>query len=288
MADTVKIPGMGEVSKKEATIFGVILVAVIAVAYYRHTKNAAASTATTTAAPVVDSATGYPTGSAEDLAALAAQNGTYNYSGYGAGGGGSNVQGGGAPSTGTGFVSNSQWAQAAEDYLVNTVYQGDTTQSANVAAAIGKYLTGQPLTTDMVSIVEQAIAFQGMPPIAGTDGFPPSFHTQAPSAGVGGGNPPIGQQGNGGIPATGPWNLSARIIGPTEVDLNWTQQGNITRYQVNYGVNGNVNMFKYQVTGTAAKIGALKPGTPYIFSVSAINTNGTLSPPSAQVTVTPR
>jgi hypothetical protein len=195
MADSVKLPGMGEVSKKEAYVLGGILVVVMGVAYYRHSKNKAAAVSSTGSA-AIDPATGQIAGSPEDQAALAAQAGTYSYTGYGSGSGSGsvNTQGGGPATPASGFVSNAQWAQAAEDYLVNTVYQGDSSHAASVAAAIGKYLTGQPLSSDMLAIVEQSIAFQGLPPVAGTDGFPPSFHTLT---GVSG-NPP---SGGGTVPA---------------------------------------------------------------------------------------
>lgn len=199
MAETVKLPGMGDVPKKEATIFGILFIVVIGVVYYRYHKanTTATTTATTTAANTagIDTATGYPTGSPQDVAALAAQqNSAYGYgggvydTGYGTGG----------PSTpGTGDTTNAQWAQQAENYLANTIGADTTT----VAAALGRYLTGQPLAPSEITIVEQAIAFNGYPPQSGSGGFPPSFNA-APTP------PPAQNPGTLGVqpaivPATG-------------------------------------------------------------------------------------
>jgi hypothetical protein len=91
--------------------------------------------------------------------------GSYGYGGYYAG----------TAASQTAYTTNGQWAQAAEDYLTTTVGADATT----VAAALGKYITGQALTADQVSVVEEAIAFGGYPPVNGTDGYPPSIRTSA-------------------------------------------------------------------------------------------------------------
>lgn len=56
-------------------------------------------------------------------------------------------------------TTNAQWAQQAETLLVQENF--DATQ---VAIALGKYLTGQALTSDQLSIVQAAIALEGEPP----------------------------------------------------------------------------------------------------------------------------
>lgn len=181
------VPGAGHVSKKEALLFGGLAVIVIGIALYRHRKNqqatatAAASAGNTATDPNLDPATGFDYGTPSDTAALAAQSGAYYGGGYGGGGGGGVPQ-----NTVTAVTSNAQWAQNVEDYLVNTVQANGTV----VAAAIGKYLTGQPLTSDQVSIVEQGIAFEGQPPQAGSNGYPPSFHTASASPPSQGGSLP--------------------------------------------------------------------------------------------------
>lgn len=182
------IPGIGKVSKNEWYLFGGAAVVVVGIAWYRHSKNKAAATAAASNAtnasadPNLDPATGYDYGTPQDTAALA---GGYGYSGYGGGGG---YYGSGVPANTTPQIStNAQWAQAYEEYAISNQL-GDAT---TVAAALGKYLTGQQLTTDQVNIVEQAIAFVGQPPQAGTNGFPPSFHTTSAPPGGGGGGLPV-------------------------------------------------------------------------------------------------
>ena len=70
------------------------------------------------------------------------------------------------------FTTNGQWAQAVEDYLVNTL--GSDAQT--VGNALGKYVTGQPLTVAQQSVVSAAIAFEGYPPVSGTGGRPPAMN----------------------------------------------------------------------------------------------------------------
>lgn len=272
MADTISIPGIGNTKKKTVYAVGIGIVLVGAAVYYRNKQSAAAAQAASVAqagTDTTDPATGYPYGSPEDAAALNTQAGYYQSVDGSAGGyyGGSP-----SPGQGTGFISNAAWAQAYEEYAVNNIQSDSTT----VAAALGKYLTGQPLTQDQLNIVEQAIAFEGLPPIAGTNGYPPSYNlgTTAP--------PTVPTQSTG----VGNWNLSAVVKGPTEVDLSWANQGsNYPSYQINYGI-GSTGPFKTRVSGTTARIGALKPSTTYQFSISAIDTKGNVHSQSPYATLT--
>lgn len=197
MADTIHLPGMGETKKSTAYMIGAGLVVVGGIAYYRSKKTAAAAQAASVAqagGTTTDPATGYPYGSAEDAAALAAQSNYNTGAGYGGYAGGGYPYSGGQPGTvQTGFTSNAAWAQAYEEYAVNNIQSSSTV----VAAALGKYLTGQPLTPDQLSIVEQAIAFEGPPPVAGTNGYPPSYQLQQ------GTTPQTIADGYYGIPAQG-------------------------------------------------------------------------------------
>ncbi|MEU9022343.1 hypothetical protein [Actinomadura sp. NPDC048394] len=173
MADTITIPGLGKTKKSTAYVLGGAAVLVVGVAWYRARNAPAAAPASSgggaaSSGDAIDPATGYVYGSAEDTAALGSQ-GSYLGAGY-YGGNGSNVS---TISTTTGFTTNAQWSQAAEDYLVNTVGSDANT----VGNALGKYITGQPLSADQVTIVNQAIAFTGYPPANGPTGYPPSYRT---------------------------------------------------------------------------------------------------------------
>jgi hypothetical protein len=51
-----------------------------------------------------------------------------------------------------------------------------------LSAAIGRYLAGQSVSDDDKSLIQQAIAVGGLPPVAGANGFPPSINTAPPSS----------------------------------------------------------------------------------------------------------
>ena len=168
MTDTINVPGMGATKKTTVYVAGGIGAVIIGVVWYRSRSTASSTPVDTTQ---VDPATGYPYGSAEDAAALQSQS---SYISPGGSGTGSSDPYYGAQQP-TGYTSNSQWAQAAEDYLGNTV--GSDTNT--VAAALGKYLTGGNVTEDQRTIIQQAIGFQGYPPVSGPDGYPPSIRVLA-------------------------------------------------------------------------------------------------------------
>ena len=164
----------------------------IALVRYRKQQQAAAATAAANAAAqtpgtglgtsdAIDPASGFPYGSAEDAAALTAQAGYnspigglgYSNLGYNYG-----VPSAGYPTSG-GFTSNAQWSQAAEAFLV-----GQGADANTVGNALGKYITGGVISDPTAtSIVNQAIAFEGYPPVPGPNGFPPSIQTGPTSVG---------------------------------------------------------------------------------------------------------
>jgi hypothetical protein len=182
----VKTP-FGNVSKKTAVIVGGGGVLLLGIVWYRSKKNAGSSSTSSTDTTAstdqsnIDPATGFPYGSPEDVAALQQQQMI--------GGGFGPVFGGGTPggsTTGPGpgsFTSNGQWAQYAEDYLVNTIGE----PAADVGNALGKYVTAQPVDTTGKGYINQAIAFAGFPPVAGPNGNPPGIVDGPPG-------PPPGQQ----------------------------------------------------------------------------------------------
>jgi hypothetical protein len=154
-----------------------------AIVLYMIYKNRQSSSASSQAAEGIDPATGVPYASEQYSGAYGSTPSRYGYtdpstgafiSGVGAGAGsGGYVT---APST------NASWAQQVEAYLMNVGYD-----PVETAAALGKYLTGQPLTSDQAGIVAAAKGFFGAPP----QGAPPQILT-----------PPGGQTGTSGTPPT--------------------------------------------------------------------------------------
>lgn len=186
----------GKQVSKGTIAIGIGSAGLLGIAVYRYRKQQAADAATAAAnaaaqAPgtgagtsdQVDPATGFPYGSAQDAAALTAQAG-YNspigglgysdpqYMNYGYG------LPNNYPSAPGGYTSNAAWSQAVEQYMVG-IQGGDANAIGN---ALGKYITGQPLDSAGQALVHQAIAFEGYPPVAGPNGFPPSINTANPGS----------------------------------------------------------------------------------------------------------
>lgn len=178
MADTLKLPGLGEQKKTTVYVVGGVVVLVLGVAWYRAKKTAAA-----VPVPTATDATGTAGTDASSGDTSMDYTGAYDSSLYGDGS--TNLYGQplyGDGSTQTipgGYTNNPQWSQAAEDYLANTVGLNAT----SVQAALGKYLTGGTVTPDQQNIIEQAIAAVGYPPQSGPNGYPPSIQlgTATPS-----------------------------------------------------------------------------------------------------------
>lgn len=259
MSDNINVPGLGPTKKTTVYLLGGVLVLVVGVGWYRSRHAASSSSSSPSSAQQqIDPATGYPTGSPEDQSALAAQ------SAYGAGSAGTsgpNYSTGATPPSG--FTTNAQWAQAAEDYLVNTVHSGNNADV--IGNALGKYITGQPLSSDQVSIVEQAIAFTGYPPVNGPTGYPPSYRTATtPPSGGGGG-------GSGGTSKPGkPTGLRATHIDRTSITIAWTKVTGASDYHIHLNGRDFVT-----VTGTSHTISHdLHPGSRYSIGVVAHNTAG--------------
>jgi hypothetical protein len=164
---------VGTVPKKAAVLVGAGLALLVGVMYYRGKKQGGAASAAG-ASTEINPATGYVYGSPEDAAAMAAQ-GNYQTGGSvgGGGGGGGNGQ--------TGFTTNAQWVQSTITGMTNS---GIISDASALSVAIGKYIAGQPVGDNTVarSLIEQAIAFNGPPPLAGPNGYPPSINTQNPVA----------------------------------------------------------------------------------------------------------
>jgi hypothetical protein len=185
---------VGTVSKKTAVIAGAAIAVLVGVMYYRGKQQEQPSTAG--ASTEINPATGYVYGSPEDAAAMAAQGSYLTGGSVGGSGGGGGGSGGDSPA-GTGFTNNAQWVQST---IIGMTNSGIIEDAGALSVAIGKYIAGQPVGDNTVarSLIEQAIAFNGPPPLAGPNGYPPSINTQNP---VGGEPPPVTVP----PPAPNPW-----------------------------------------------------------------------------------
>lgn len=277
MAGTVHTP-LGTVKKKQLLIVGGGAALLVGVYVYRKRQAAASASSSQTAgsaaspSAATDPATGYPTGSPEDTAALQASS-LAAYGGYngavGGGGGGDTLS---TPPTSTpGFSSNAAWAQAAESYLAQTAGSDPTA----VSAALGKYLTGQQVTDAQAQIIQSAIAFEGYPPVSGADSYPPSIR-QAP------------------VPTPTPTPTPAPDVAP-KAPTRLQQIGAVytTSIEVAWDVSPGADHYELHMDGRAisthqetwAKVGGLKPGSRHTFQVYALSHSGKKSPGSATLTL---
>jgi hypothetical protein len=186
---TIKLPIFGTVKKKTAAIVGIGSVAgVLGFIWYRQRKAASAAAAASTASTAstaamqtdpagnqcvtLDPQTGYCPGTTEDTQALEALT-QESAAGELSSGSSSDYVGlaEGTGNTGPGtFTSNANWAQYVEEALGS-----DGTDA--IAAAIGLYLNGQPLSSSQVTIIQEAVAIGGNPPVSGASGYPPNYQT---------------------------------------------------------------------------------------------------------------
>ena len=292
MADTVNLFG-SQVKKGYVIAGGAVIVIAVGYGWWKNKQQAAqtgSSTPANTAAastPAPSYAAGgdpYPpdgtTGNTADPNSTDPASGqTYGdegqfASGYGALGYGSyDGYGGGAyyPPGVTGsqvtYTSNAQWAQAAEQYLTGTPGANANT----VAAALGKYLTGQPVTSDQAAVIDQAIGFTGYPPVQGPDGYPPNIQTAAA-----GSPPPSG--GSGTAPSSAPGGLAVSP-NPGGFTARWSGVNGASGYElviVGAGGKGTGTSSYDRTTSATSATGeaTLAPGR-YLARVRAGNSAGT-------------
>jgi hypothetical protein len=269
---TITLPGGLHVKKKVAITVALGSVAIGGYFYYRQRQasQAAAATTATDSSAQIDPQTGFAYGTPEDQAALAGLSGaTLGQSNTGASfvGGqvigydqfGNPIYGQGQPGSGMpgSFTSNAQWTQSAEALM------GSDGADA-IAAALGKYLLGQPLSPDQVTIVQQAIAAEGFPPNAGFNGNPPGYLTAPPVGGTGGG-------GTGGGTGAGPGAKNPvtgihAVPRTTQVDVHWNALPNAKSYLVKAWIGSKV-VSQTTASGTSATLHNLKGNTSYKISV---------------------
>jgi len=257
MADTINTPA-GPFPKKGVLIVLVLTGGIVAYAYYRHRSAGAAPAATDTTGAAT---TGYgfdPNAIDPNTGLTLAQEGgsqggayQYGYNPY------SPPQPAPQPVATQQFVSNGDWAQAAEDYLVNTVGADATT----VAAALGKYITGQQLTVEQQGVVSSAVAFFNYPPVPGVGGKPPGMNVAA----QGGPPPPPGPPQLAHNPVSG---LRLTDRGFTSLTVDWQNSPHATGYLVT-ALQGSHVIVSEHVTASTARVGNLHRGARYDIRVRA-------------------
>jgi hypothetical protein len=265
MAD--KIMGL---SKPQLAIVGVggAVTVFLVFKHMQASSSAASNTSASSGATdgSIDPATGYAYGSPEDQAALAEQQ-SGGISGVGASDGLDSEYYPATATTSTSPQTNSQWAQTAQQDLVNIGYDPET-----VAGAIGAYLGGIALTPTQVGIVQVALAEAGPPP---TGSY--SIITQGTTGGGTTGSTSTGSTSTGTstgttsayITAT-PANLKVVSLNATSVQLQFSPVTGATGYGVEtYDSAGNVVNGPFTTQNTIANVGGLKTKTTYHTNVWA-------------------
>lgn len=251
---TIQTP-FGAVQKKTALLIGGGAILIMGIVWYRTKQQNDAALSASAGAAEINPATGYPFGSAEDAAAMAAQAAyIFPESGGNSGGGG-----GGYPQN-TGFTNNGQWAQAAIQYMQG---QGLIEDPSQLSAALGKYLAGQPAgDANTKSLIEQAIAFQGYPPLAGPNGYPPSINTGNPVT------PPTTPPTSTQLPAPTGFRDTGRVW-RDHLEYHWNAVPGAARYRFS---DGSKTWDVGNVTGVMR--GGLVPDGSYYTQIAAIDANG--------------
>lgn len=170
---------IGGVDLKWWLIGGVGTIAIVYLAYKHSASTAAASTAATdtTTDPSIDPTTGIPYADETGDTYGGAYGTTPSEYGYVDPSTGQYItNGSGSTAVVTAPSTNAAWAQQAVAYFESLGYDATT-----VSSALGKYLTGQTLTSSENSLVSSVLGLQGAPPVT----VPPPTVT-----------PPTGQTGS--------------------------------------------------------------------------------------------
>lgn len=140
MADTINVPGLGQTKATYVYVGGALVVGIVGYAWW---KNAQASA---NADFVGASPDDYATGEYDSPLGNSGGNSTGDYDST-------------DPKS---ITTNAQWTSFVVEKLSTYGYEAGT-----VASAVGKYLARQGLTEAEISIVQQAIAVAGPPPVGG-------------------------------------------------------------------------------------------------------------------------
>jgi hypothetical protein len=251
---TVKTP-FGTVEKKTALYIGGAIVVVGGIVWYRN-RNATSSTTDPTTDAEIDPATGYAYGSPEDAAALAAQSAYVTPTPTG--GGASSI-----PTGGTGYVSNGAWVQGVIEYMTSADLVQDPSA---LSSALGKYITGGYVVpgSNEDSLITQAIAVQGYPPITGSNGMPPAINRNPPQS-TGGTGTPTPTNDDPTLPAPG--GFHAVRVDQGGVSLQW----NPVPGAIGYRTTINGKQVGNTVTYSNAYLDLPKRNTSYRIYLQAVN-----------------
>lgn len=258
-AGKITIPGTQVKVPKIAAGIAVAVVAVLAIMYYRNKKAKAAAPGATVTDPdgnvcAALAPSGFCPGTPGDL----------NYQAQGSGSGGFGGSGGGTTDTtvptqvqnGPPFTNNAAWSQYVLSQLSSTVDPGALTN------ALGAYIDGATVTTAQEQLIQDAIAIAGTPPVAGTNGFPPSINVGGSKTG-GGNKPPR------------PTDLALDLEGPTTIAATWRPAAHASSYMFQVTPHDPAPHNIGDRTDYSA--GGLEPETTYTVHVAAENANGTSS-----------
>lgn len=269
----VKLPGIGRVSKKWVVIVVVASAGSIGYFLIRRKSAAAAAAAAPAAADAgdtIDPLTGDIAGSAQDTAdlaslqdtgsGLAGDDGLNDYGGYLA----ASPAGAAIPGAG-GFATNAEWAQQAETDL-----GGIGIDETALAAALGHYLTGSQLAAGEQSLVDQAIAEEGYPPVSASSGYPPAMRTSATStSGTGTTTGTTTGTGTSGLAGAGPIsNLQPSKQTATSVTMAWNPSKGATG-GYSWNLTGGGVSKKGTTKATSVTVSGLKKGT-FNFAVQGL------------------
>lgn len=258
---TVSVPGGGKVPKMYAAGGLIVVAGLIGIYYYRKRKAAApAATATDQFPP--DGTSGNPS---DPYSTDPATGQTYGNEAAGSGGTlgafppGSTDTGTGGTGTGTGtgsggppFPSNSAWS----NWVIQQMQASDPGASAAALIdAIGVYLAGQPVTAAQKTLIWDARAIAGDPPVSGPAGYPPNVRMGGAKGGkTFAGNPVKG--------------IRASRVQKTDATVSWDAEPHAVTFTARI-TSGKATVRTQAGAGHSTHIGGLRPKTRYEVAVLA-------------------
>lgn len=144
MADTVKLPAIGEVDKKYVYVGGAIVVTIVAYAYYKRATGEVAPEADAVPDTALDDTQYAPDYVDPTFGGVSSMPTTVN-------------------TVDSAVIdTNGEWTTAAVEAMANLGFDG-----ATVASALGKYLARKALTQAEADIITTARGLVGEPPVGG-------------------------------------------------------------------------------------------------------------------------